>query len=76
MKNMTSDNKKSTNSKVNKKPFYTLEGKAIDVETIIRLRKWMEDEVISQKGMFSRSYLLTDYDAKQNIFSFKLQFFK
>jgi len=56
--------------------FYTLEGEAADVETIIRLRSWMEDEVQKQKGEFDHTSLVTDYNKERQIFGFKLHFYK
>lgn len=55
---------------------YTLSGVAKDIETIIRLRPWMEDEVKYKYCEFSNTKLLTDYDAKNETFSFKIQFYK
>lgn len=49
-------------------------GEAIDVETIVRLRPWIEDEWKSVHGDFQKTKLITDYDAQTNIFKFKLQF--
>jgi len=55
---------------------YTLVGTSQDIETIIRLRPWMEDEVKSQYGEFRGSKLITDYDAGKNIFEFKILFYR
>ena len=49
---------------------------AEDIETIVRLRPWIEDEWRDSYGEFSKTKLITDYDAKSNIFKFKLHFFK
>jgi hypothetical protein len=51
-------------------------GEAEDIETIVRLRPWIEDEWRDSYGEFSKTKLITDYDAKSNIFKFKLHFFK
>jgi hypothetical protein len=51
-----------------------LSGKARDVETIIRLRPWLEDECRNHYGDFKKTDLYTDYDAKENTFRFKLYF--
>lgn len=56
--------------------YYTETGTARDIETIIRLRGWIEDFVKSRYGKFSETKLITDYDAKSNIFFFKILFFK
>jgi hypothetical protein len=53
-----------------------LYGEAQDIETIIRLRPWIEDECRKKYGDFRKSDLVTDYDAKTNIFKFKLFFHK
>ena len=54
--------------------FHILEGEAADVETIARLRSWMEDEVRSDKGEFSKTTLITDYIKEREIFEFKIIF--
>jgi hypothetical protein len=51
-------------------------GEAQDIETVIRLRPWIEDEWKNVHGNFSRTKLITDYDAKTNIFKFQLHFIK
>ena len=51
-------------------------GEAQDIETIVRLRAWIEDEWKSVHGSFTKTNLVTDYDAKSNIFKFKLHFIK
>lgn len=51
-------------------------GEAQDIETIVRLRKWIEDEWKQVHGNFTKTNLTTDYDAKSNIFKFKLYFIK
>lgn len=56
--------------------FHTIDGEAIDVETIIRLRSWIEDEVRNQKGDFTSTKLVTDYDGEREIFEFKLHFYR
>ena len=40
---------------------YVIKGESRDVETIIRTRSWMEDEVRKFRGEFSKSQLYTDY---------------
>jgi hypothetical protein len=62
--------------RVSADPFYTLKGEAADIETIIRLRSWMEDEVKQTHGDFNKSSLITDYDQKREIFEFQIQFFR
>jgi hypothetical protein len=56
--------------------YYTLAGTAKDIETIIRIRPWIEDEISCTYGNFVKTQLLTDYDSKNDIFSFKIQFYK
>lgn len=53
-----------------------LKGTAKDIETIIRLRPWIEDEWRNIHGDFSSSKLITDYDAKSETFEFKIEFTK
>lgn len=60
----------------NREVVYTLYGKSRDIETIVRLRPWIEDEVLMSHGPFTESKLFTDYDAKTEIFEFKIIFFK
>jgi hypothetical protein len=55
---------------------YVETGTARDIETIIRLRPWIEDFVKSKHGHFSKTELFTDYNAKSNIFFFKILFHK
>lgn len=54
----------------------SVSGEARDIETIIRLRPWIEDESRKLYGNFTKTDLITDYDAKANIFKFKLIFHK
>ena len=49
-------------------------GEAQDVETIVRLRPWIEDEWKSVHGEFKKTHIQTDYDAIRNIFKFKIFF--
>lgn len=53
-----------------------LNGEARDIEDIVRLRPWIEDEWKNIHGDFKSSKLTTDYDAKRNVFKFKLTFFR
>lgn len=55
---------------------HTLSGVAQDIETIARLRSWMEDEVREKVPDFNYTKLYTDYDPITTHLSFKLQFFK
>jgi hypothetical protein len=55
---------------------HTLHGTAKDIETVVRLRPWMEEEVKSTYPNFRKTKLVTDYDAESTIFSFKILFFK
>lgn len=57
-------------------PFYTLEGNSCDVETIIRLRAWMEEEIYNSHGEFRSTKLITDYIEEDNIFEFKILFYR
>ena len=51
-----------------------VQGEARDVETIVRLRPWIEDEWKSVNGKFKKTILKTDYDANRDIFKFKIIF--
>lgn len=51
-----------------------LEGVAKDIETIAKLRPWMEAEVRKEYSGLGESRLVTDYDANENIFKFKIIF--
>jgi exonuclease III len=55
---------------------YVLHGQSKDVETIIRTRSWMEDEVRRQRGEFSNTQLFTDYLPNSETFEFKIVFHK
>lgn len=61
---------------LNSKKKNVLHGEAQDIETIVRLRPWIEDECRKKFGEFKKSELVTDYDAATNIFKFKLFFHK
>lgn len=58
-------------SVINKK---CITGEARDVETIAKLRPWIEDEWKSVHGNFKKTTLRTDYDASRDIFKFKIIF--
>jgi hypothetical protein len=51
-----------------------LEGLAKDMETIVRLRPWMESKIREDYGDLGKSKLITDYDQNENIFKFKIIF--
>lgn len=51
-------------------------GTSRDVETIIRLRSWIEDEIRSLIGDFTTTKLYTDYKQETEIFEFKIVFIK
>ena len=53
-----------------------INGEAQDIETIVRLRTWIEDEWRAVHGNFIKTKLVTDYNAKSNIFKFQLHFIK
>lgn len=57
-------------------PLYVLTGKSRDIETIIRLRPWMEDQIRNDYGDFTMTKLFTDYDPRTEIFAFKIVFYK
>lgn len=51
-----------------------LTGTAQDIETIAKLRPWMEDEARAKYGYKGKSRLLTEYDKESEIFSFSIIF--
>lgn len=51
-----------------------INGEARDIETVVRLRPWIEDEWKSVNGKFKKTILKTDYDANRDIFKFKIIF--
>lgn len=51
-----------------------ISGEAQDIETIVRIRPWIEDEWRSEHGDFKKTRLTTDYNAEIDVFSFKLTF--
>jgi hypothetical protein len=61
---------------INEDVLYVLNGVSRDIETIVKNRSWMEDEVRKSHGDFSNTKLITDYHAKENIFEFKIIFYK
>ena len=55
---------------------YVSHGTSRDVETIIRLRSWIEDEIKAMIGEYSTTKLFTDYKPDTETFEFKIVFFK
>lgn len=55
---------------------YVLNGISRDIETIIRLRPWIEDEIRDQYGDFHTTKLFTDYKPKTETFEYKIVFYK
>ena len=47
-------------------------GEVMDIETLARLRPWMEDEARKKKGSFGKTNLITDYDAGRDVYKFKI----
>lgn len=47
-------------------------GEVLDIETLSRLRPWMEEEAKKKKGEFGKTSLITDYDATRNVYKFKI----
>lgn len=52
----------------------TLQGTAKDIETIIKLRPWLEDEARQKYKYTGDTKLITSYDEKSQIFSFEIIF--
>lgn len=49
-------------------------GTAQDIETIARLRPWMEEEAEKIYGYKGKTKLFTEYNSNQNTFKFTLVF--
>lgn len=47
-------------------------GEVLDIETLARLRPWMEDEARKKKGAFGKTSLITDYDKVRDVYKFKI----
>jgi len=61
---------------LDKNVVYVLNGISRDVETIIRLRPWIEDEIRSTYGDFDFTKLYTDYKPNNETFEYKIVFYK
>jgi len=57
------------NKKINK---VIVSGEVVDIETLSRLRPWMEDEARKKKGNFGKTNLITDYDKSRDVYKFKI----
>lgn len=55
---------------------YELDGTVKDIESLNRLRSWMEDEVRSQGIDFDTVSLYTSYLKEADSYQFTLKFFK
>lgn len=55
---------------------YVLNGISRDVETIVRIRPWIEDEIKSMYGDFAFTKLYTDYKPSNETFEYKIVFYK
>lgn len=51
-----------------------IKGTAVDIETIARLRPWMEDEARKLYGYSGNTKLFTDYIQSENVFEFQIIF--
>jgi hypothetical protein len=51
-----------------------IDGVAADIETIARLRPWLEEEARKKYGYTGKTKLVTDYDEDKSIFKFKIIF--
>jgi hypothetical protein len=51
-----------------------INGTAIDIETIARLRSWMEDEARKLYGYSGNTKLFTDYIQSEDVFKFQIIF--
>jgi hypothetical protein len=61
---------------INDTVLYVLNGISRDVETIIRLRPWIEDEIKTMYGDYSYTKLFTDYKPRTETFEYKIVFYK
>jgi len=52
----------------------SLKGVAKDIETIIKLRPWLEDEARSKYKYKGETKLITNYDENLQTFSFEIVF--
>lgn len=66
----------SMSKKIKSGVLYNLHGQSRDIETIVRTRSWIEDEVRRWKGEFSNTQLFTDYLPDSETFEFKIVFYK
>jgi hypothetical protein len=55
---------------------YVLNGTSRDIETIVRLRPWIEDEIRTLYGDFTSTKLFTDYKPQSETFEYKIVFLK
>jgi hypothetical protein len=62
--------------KLDENVIYVLNGISRDVETIARLRPWIEDEIRNTFGDFSFTKLYTDYKPNNETFEYKIVFYK
>jgi hypothetical protein len=47
-------------------------GEVADIETLARLRPWLEEEARKEYGDFGKTKLITDYDRERNVYKFKI----
>jgi hypothetical protein len=52
----------------------SVKGESVDIETIIRIRPWIEDEARRIYGYSGKTKLFTDYNSKKETFFFTIQF--
>jgi hypothetical protein len=52
----------------------SISGTAKDIETIAKLRPWMEDEARDKYGYEGKTKLFTEYDQGSELFSFTIVF--
>lgn len=53
-----------------------IKGQAANIETINKLRPWLEDEAKIKYGYTGKTKLLTDYDKDTDTYSFSLEFYE
>lgn len=49
-----------------------VKGEVKDIETLDRLRPWMEDEARTKHGLFGKTSIITDYNEARDVYKFKI----
>lgn len=51
-------------------------GQAVDIETINKIRPWIEDEARAQYGYTGKTKLVTDYNKDTQDYTFSIVFYE